>query len=89
MTIALDPELEARVRAAAEARGADPNRYAVALLTQALERDTDKADVLSPEEAERMHAGIRSGLADEQAGRVRSAEVFFAELESRHPFLRP
>jgi hypothetical protein len=39
LTLPLDEELAARLRAVAEARGQDPNQYAVAALAQAVDRD--------------------------------------------------
>lgn len=75
MTITIDAELEARLRAVAAARGEDPIRYAIAILTEAIERDEAA-----------MHEGIRRGLADEATGRVKPPSQVVAEARERHGF---
>lgn len=84
-----DAELEARLRAVAEARGEDPNRYAVAVLAEALERDTDPDAGLADEDKAAIRAGVERGLADSAAGRVTAADDFYAEMNRKHGILGP
>jgi predicted transcriptional regulator len=79
MSITLDPELEEQVRRSAELRGHALNDEVARLL-----RET-----LSWEERERQEAidAIQRGLDAANAGRVRPAAEFFAELEKKYPHL--
>jgi len=89
MTITIDAELEARLRAVAEARGEDPNRYAVAILTEALEGNEDPDAGLTEEEKAKIRAGLERGLADSAAGRVTPADTFYAEMNRKYGILEP
>ncbi len=86
MIITLDPELEARLRAVAAARGEDPNHYATAVLTEALERAEDTESSLTTEDIAQMQVGIQRGLADEAAGRVKPLAQVIDEARRRHGF---
>ena len=86
MTITIDAELEARLRAKAALLGEDPNRYAVAVLAEALEQNEDPDADLTDEDKARMHEGILRGLADEAAGRVKPLTQVIDEARKRHGF---
>jgi predicted transcriptional regulator len=85
MIITLDLDLEARLRQAAAARGVDPNRFAVAVLAEALQQQEDDADAaaLTDEEWARIEAGIERGTADFDAGRFRSVDEIVADKRTR------
>jgi len=74
-TIMLDADLFTRLRAAAERQGVEPDDYAAARLTEALEAEAvDLADAVE---------GIREGLEDVRVGRVTPLEQVIAEARER------
>ena len=75
MTISILPETEARLREKAAREGQDVDAVAEALLTMALDSEA--------REREEAIDGIRRGLADSDAGRVRPAAEVFAEMRAR------
>ena len=84
MTITIDAELEARLRAAAAARGEDPNHYAVAALIEVVERDEDPDADLTEEDKAAIRAGVERGLKDFEEGRYRPAEEFYADMSRKY-----
>lgn len=84
MTITIDAELETRLRAAAEARGEDPNRFAIAVLTEALDWNEDPDADLTEEEKAAVRAGVERGLKDFEEGRFRPFAEFAAEMRARY-----
>ena len=84
MVITIDAELEARLRAAAAARGEDPNRYAVAVLKEALELEEDPDADLTEEDRAAVRAGVERSLKDFEEGRFRSFTDFAAEMRARY-----
>jgi predicted transcriptional regulator len=81
MTITISEELEARLEARAAREGKDPSTIAEALLTAALDWETQ-------EYAEAV-TGIRRGLDASAAGRVRPAADVFADLRAHLPQTKP
>lgn len=84
MTITIDAELEARLRAKAALLGEDPNRYAVAVLTEALEQNGDLDADLSDEDKAAIRAGVERGLKAFEEGQYRRAEEFYADMSRKH-----
>ena len=76
MTVVLSAETEARVVERAVREGRDASSVADALIVAALEWEAQ--DRLE------MADGIRRGLADSDAGRVRPFAEFAAEMRERH-----
>ena len=75
MTISILPETEARLREKAAREGQDVDTVAEALLAAALDGEArERAEAID---------GIRRGLADSDAGRVRPAAEVFAEMRAR------
>lgn len=75
MTITISTELESRLREQAEREGRAVDDVVEALLSSAL--DWERLD------REEAVAGIQRGLEDSAAGRVRPADVVFAEMRAR------
>lgn len=75
MTISLSAETEARLRERAQCDGRDIDAVADALLSFALEWETqDRAEAI---------AGIQRGIEASEAGRVRPAADVFAQMRAR------
>jgi hypothetical protein len=73
LTVTLDSETEARLRAKAQEVGGDAEMLASLLLTDLLRGERSDADVaLAGEEWAAIEEGIRRGDADFAAGRFRS-----------------
>ena len=84
MTITIhDETLAEKLRAAAAARGEDPNHFAVAAIADALAADAYDPDALSPEEITQSREGIRRGLEDGAAGRVTPFEEWATQVHLR------
>jgi predicted transcriptional regulator len=79
MTIALSPEIEARLRAEAEKIGQSVDDLAEALLSEALTSSLP----ISPEELAQNDAGIARAEADFAAGRFRTLEEVIADKKAR------
>jgi len=75
MTINFSSEIEEKLRETAARRGEDPNTTAEAMMQLALRWDeADRAETIE---------GIQGGWEDSEAGRVRPASEFFAELRAK------
>lgn len=79
MTIALSPEMEARLRAEAEKNGQSVDELAEAILSDAL----TVSPTISPEELAHIDAGIARAEADFAAGRFRTLEEVIADKKAR------
>jgi predicted transcriptional regulator len=76
MTIVLSQETEDLLKQCAREEGADENALADKLLSDLLrEREEERQATLS---------GIRRGMADGEAGRVRPAAEFAAEMRTKY-----
>ncbi len=76
MTITLTPETEIMLRERARQDGTDADAIADRMLRAVLSWDArDRAETLT---------GLRTGIADSDAGRVRSFAEFAAELRAKH-----
>jgi predicted transcriptional regulator len=81
MTIAISPELEARLRERASQEGREPDAVAETLLTAALAWEVqDQAEAI---------AGIQRGLEASDAGRTRAAADVFADMRARLSTAQP
>jgi predicted transcriptional regulator len=75
MTITIRPDTESRLRAKADDLGMDIDTIADQLLSSALDWEAlDRKEAIE---------GIRRGLEDSDAGRVRSADVVFAGIRAK------
>ena len=75
MTITVSSEIEERLVETAARRGEDPLETAESLLRTALRwEEADHAEAIE---------GIRLGLEDSDAGRVRPTSEFFADLRAK------
>jgi predicted transcriptional regulator len=77
ITVTLSPKAEAMLCAKAAREGKDPNAVATDLLEEAIEwyqRDFEEAC-----------EGIRRGLEDSEAGRIKTHDEVFAKLRSYFP----
>ena len=83
ITIDLLPEVEARLRAVAAARGQDPNHYAAAVVADAINRDSAHGKPLEQvvEEARKRH-GFPDTWATGSEGTITEAD--WAEVDSAH-----
>jgi predicted transcriptional regulator len=79
MSITLDPELEERVRRSAKLKGNAMDAEVARLLNE----------TLTWEERDRKEAieGIQRGIDAAEAGRVKPAAEFLAELKQKYPHL--
>lgn len=76
MTLTLQPQTEAMLKARAESEGQDVNQLVNSLLVHALrEDDRDDAEMIE---------GIQRGLEASDAGRVRPLAEFVAEMEAKY-----
>lgn len=76
MTIVLSRETESLLKRCAEEEGADENALADKLLSDMLrEREEERQATLN---------GISRGMADGEAGRVRPAAEFAAEMRTKY-----
>lgn len=86
MTIQLDSHLAERLQFAAQKAGKDPNHFAVAAIERAISGndESDVDDALTEEERAQVLAGLQRGLADSDAGRVATAETFYARMNQKY-----
>jgi predicted transcriptional regulator len=78
MTITIEPEPEAKLRAMAEREGQEVDALANALLTRVLEQEAAERDW--------NVAAIQEGLDAALAGREKPLEQYFAEQRVKHGF---
>lgn len=75
MTVTFSSEVEEQLRETAARRGEDPAQTAETLMRLALRWDeADRAEAIE---------GIQQGWEDSEAGRVRPASEFFADLRAK------
>jgi predicted transcriptional regulator len=82
MAVMLSEETEFRLHQEARRRGYDVDRLVEMLLdtAEALQADVE----LTEEDRVAIREGIARGLADSEAGRVRSEEQVFARLKEKY-----
>ena len=78
MIIEIPEDLAEHIRAAAEAEGADVSNYALAKLEQIFAPDEEDAD----ESDEDLIAALRQGIADRDAGNLRTFEQVDGAVET-------
>ncbi|HLM66873.1 MAG TPA: hypothetical protein VK358_05055 [Longimicrobium sp.] len=93
LTIEIPEDLAARLKAIAEAQGGTPDVYAIAAISEKMERDTSGDEAwednawwsgLSQGEREAHLAELRRGIEDADVGRVKPAEEVYARLRAKY-----